>query len=49
MKKEMDKIIFESRREIDEVVHALEQIPEEKKSESAKRLADLLDVMYMEW
>ena len=49
MKKDMDKIIFESRREIDEVVNALEQIPEEKKSENVKRLVDLLDVMYMEW
>ena len=49
MKKDMDKIVFESRLEIDEVVNALEQAPDKIKTESVKDLINLLDAMYMEW
>lgn len=52
MKKEMDCIQFESRREIEEVEKAIiayvKQNPTEK-SEILERFIDLLDVMHMEW
>lgn len=54
MKKDMDKIIFESRWEIGEVITALEEWQEThgakgEKADTVKRLIDLLDVMSMEW
>lgn len=53
MKKDMDKIIFESRYEIGEVIQALEEWQKSHKSDSkadtVKRMIDLLDVMSMEW
>lgn len=50
MKKDMDKIIFESRQEIDEVQNALESYAKEhKESETVKKLINLLDAMYMSW
>ena len=53
MERNMDKIQFESRYEIDEVVSALETFlqehPNAREKETVKRLADLLDVMYMQW
>lgn len=53
MQKNMDKIRFESRYEIDEVVEALETFtkehPNARQKDTVKRLCDLLDVMYMEW
>lgn len=54
MKKDMDKIIFESRWEIGEVITALEEWQEthgakDEKADTVKRLIDLLDVMSMEW
>lgn len=53
MKKIMDKIQFEDRREIDEVVSALNTFLEEhsnaKEKESTEKLSNLLDAMYMEW
>lgn len=53
MKKDMDKIIFESRYEIGEVIQALEEWQKSHKSDSkgdtVERLINLLDVMCMEW
>ena len=54
MKKDMDKIIFESRWEIREVITALEAWQKthgakDEKADTVKRLIDLLDVMSMEW
>lgn len=53
MKKNMDKIIFESRWEIEEVMSALEEWQKSHKSDSKKetvqKLINLLDVMHMEW
>ena len=53
MKKDMDKIIFESRYEVGEVIQALEEWQKSHKSDSkadtVKRMIDLLDVMSMEW
>lgn len=50
MKKDIDKIIFESRQEIDEVQNALESyVKEHKENETVKELINLLDAMYMSW
>lgn len=50
MKKDMDKIIFESRQEIDEVQIALETYTKEHgETETVKKLIGLLDAMYMSW
>mgnify|MGYP006898621905 CR=1 FL=1 len=53
MKKDMDKIQFENRYEIDEVISALDTFlkehPNAREQETCKRLSELLDVMYMEW
>lgn len=53
MQKDMSKIIFENRQEVDDICVALENYlkehPVASGRESIKRLADLLDVMYMEW
>lgn len=53
MKKNMDKIIFESRYEIAEIINALEEWQDthkkDEKSDTVKRMIDLLDVMSMEW
>ena len=53
MQKDMAKIIFETRQEVDDICVALENYLKERPvtsgRESIKRLADLLDVMYMEW
>lgn len=54
MKKDMDKIIFESRWEIGEVITALKEWQKthgakDEKADTVKRLIDLLDVMSMEW
>lgn len=53
MKKNMDKIQFESRYEIDEVVDALDTFlkehPDARSKETVEELSHLLDVMYMEW
>ena len=44
----MDKIQFESRREIAEIMEALEESPESE-NEIVKELIDLLDAMSMSW
>lgn len=53
MRKDMDKIVFESRIEIDEICEALgtflQEHPKAKNKDSAQKLSDLLDAMYMEW
>lgn len=53
MKKDMDKIIFQSRTEIGEIITALEEWQESHKTDSKKetvqKLINLLDVMHMEW
>ena len=53
MKKDLDKIVFESRREIEEVLSALNEWQDSHKSDSKKetvqKLVNLLDVMHMEW
>lgn len=50
MKKNMDKIVFESRKEIDEVANALEKyVKEHGENETVKKLINLLDAMYMNW
>lgn len=52
MKKNMDKIQFESQYEIDEVADALDMFlrehPNARGKETVKKLSDLLDVMYVE-
>lgn len=48
MKREMDKIVFENRAEIDEIIVALENSVHKDK-DSVKELIAELDVMYMEW
>lgn len=53
MKKDMDKIQFESRREVGEMLRVLEKYvdayPKEKDNRTVKELYNLLDVMEMEW
>ena len=53
MKKELDKIQFESRAEINEIIRVLEKYvdayPKEKDNRAVKELYNLLDVMEMEW
>ena len=53
MQKDMDKIQFESRSEIESVMAAInkyvKQNPKEKRNEPIARLYDLLDCMHMEW
>ena len=53
MKKDMDKITFENRREIQNIINALdvflEDSPGEEESKDVERLRDLLDAMSMEW
>lgn len=43
-----DKIQFESRREIEEIMVALEK-SEDSEKENVKRLIDLLEVMHLSW
>lgn len=53
MKLDMDKIVFEDRTEIDEIASALDTFlkehPEAREKESAKKLMNMLDSMYMSW
>lgn len=53
MKLNLDQIIFENRREIEQVLSALEQFlkehPDAKEAPVARELADKLDVMHMSW
>ena len=53
MKKNMDKIQFEDRQEVDEVLSALDTFQQEhpnaSEKDTVKQLRDLLDVMYIEW
>lgn len=53
MKKEMDKIQFEYRYELEELMKVIdryiEQNPSEKKNKTLERFFDLLDGMHMEW
>ena len=53
MKQDMDKIVFESRAEIGELLRVLERYvdayPKEKDNEVVKKLYNLLDVMEMCW
>lgn len=49
----MDKVQFESRREVDEVACALQEWLDKNKQDSkaktVERMIDLLDAMYMSW
>ena len=53
MQKDMDTIQFESRREIEDIIYALDIFLEEHidhhSAKEVKRLRDNLDVMEMEW
>lgn len=53
MKKDMDKIQFESRSEIRNIMEVINkyvtQNPKEKRNQTLADLYDLLDVMDMEW
>ena len=53
MKKEMDKIQFEDRYEVQELMKVIDkyvkQNPAEKENKTLERFFDLLDVMDMEW
>ena len=53
MKKDMDKIQFEDRQEIDEILSALDTFlqvhPNAREKGTVKQLTELLDVMYLEW
>ena len=48
MKLDMDKILFESRKEIGVIIKALEE-SKEKNNEIVKELIDKLDAMDMSW
>ena len=52
-KKEMDKIQFEYRYEVQELIKVIDkyvkQNPAEKENKTLERFFDLLDVMDMEW
>ena len=53
MKKDMDKIQFEYRYEVHELMKVIDkyvkQNPAEKENKTLERFFDLLDVMDMEW
>lgn len=53
MQIEMDKIQFESRREIEDVAVALitfrKEHPESREIDTVGRLIDLLEAMHMQW
>lgn len=53
MKKNMDKIQFESRTEIADIMKVIDkyikQNPLETQNKTAEKFFDLLDVMLMEW
>lgn len=51
MKRQMDKIQFESRAELGELLNALEKYMDEHPNEnkSVKELYNLLDIMEFEW
>ena len=53
MKKEMDKVQFEYRYEVQELKRVsdkyVKQYPAEKENKTLERFFDLLDVMDMEW
>ena len=53
MKKDMDKIQFEYRYEVQELMKVIDkyvkQNPAEKENKTLERFFDLLDVMAMEW
>ena len=53
MKKDMDKIQFEHRAEIQELMQVIDkyvkQNPKEKENKTLERFFDLLDSMEMEW
>lgn len=53
MRRELDKIQFEEREEIYELIRVIDkyvkQNPEEKENKILERFFDLLDVMDMEW
>lgn len=53
MKRNMDKIQFESRKEVGEMIRLIEKYvdayPKEKDNKTLKEFYNLLDVMEMEW
>lgn len=53
MKQDMDKIQFEYRYELNDLMEVIDkyvkQNPEEKNNKTLKRFFDLLDVMDMQW
>lgn len=53
MQRDMDKIQFESRHEVRELIQVIDkyvkQNPKEKENKTLERFFDLLDVMDMEW
>lgn len=53
MKRELDKIQFESRAEIQNLLQVIDQYvqqnPDEKNNKTLERFFDLLDIMEMEW
>lgn len=50
MKLDMDKIQFEHRWEIDEIIEILKRYQEDQdKNETVEELINLLDVMWMNW
>lgn len=49
MRVEGDRIIFESRREIESIQIALEEYLKASENKDVKRLNDLLDVMHLNW
>lgn len=53
MKKDMDKIQFESRREIEAIMDVIakyiEQNPSEKENVTLNELYNYLDVMHLSW
>lgn len=48
MQRDMDSIQFESRAEIGEIIHALEN-SKDRDNETVKELIEMLDIMSMCW
>lgn len=53
MRRELDSIVFENKKEIEDVMKVIEQyvslIPKERNNETLKELYSKLDIMDMEW
>lgn len=53
MQRELDTIKFESRRELEDLMSAIDKLvtghPEEKRNKTLEELYRYIDIMHMEW